>query len=434
MKEQRVIQVFVGSPSDVSSERERAFEVIERLNRDTFLPEGWRFEGIGWDKNHYPQLASRSPQEAITQGLPRPGDCDVAVFIFWSRMGTALREGTFEQNGAGPEPTGSLWEYYDALESPSETAVFVYRSMCDVPQEKLDPDQFKRVKQFFSSFKDEKGRYRSGYKKYHDIEEFARQLEQDLKSLIARPPAATEYQGRVVRKDPYVRMRSEANPFAEITVPRQELEDVKEFETLLEQSMGMFLACQDALPVPQIIDMTLQQISEACSTSGAASASSPLWTHISANLRAFNQKSFHFQGFADAEKRIADAADKLAAEAREYGRSLDNARAHNADLEAALNSAAKDAKQRAKKGLDDIKAKIHGIFTRADERARRSTQYWQAKTAEQRPLTLTAPVPGYGEVQRRPSTEPRTRGIDYRDDGKRQSLREKNWKSSDQKK
>jgi hypothetical protein len=88
VKEQRVIQVFVGSPGDVAEARKRAFEVIESINDDVLLPAGWRFEGVGWDQTHYPKLAWLSPQEAINQGLPQPGDCDIAVFMFWKRVGT----------------------------------------------------------------------------------------------------------------------------------------------------------------------------------------------------------------------------------------------------------------------------------------------------------------------------------------------------------
>jgi len=76
MKEQRVIQVFVGSPGDVAEERRRAFEVIQRINVDVLLPEGWRFEGVGWDQTHHPRFAWLSPQEAINQGIPQPRDCE----------------------------------------------------------------------------------------------------------------------------------------------------------------------------------------------------------------------------------------------------------------------------------------------------------------------------------------------------------------------
>lgn len=69
---ERVIQVFVGSPGDVAVERDLVFRVIDALNDDEWLPEGWRFEGVGWDKTHYPKIAWLAPQEAIDQGIPGP--------------------------------------------------------------------------------------------------------------------------------------------------------------------------------------------------------------------------------------------------------------------------------------------------------------------------------------------------------------------------
>ena len=127
MKKQKTIQVFVGSPGDVSEERQRAFNVIARINKDKLLPEGWRFEGVGWDQVHYPKLAWLSPQEAINQGIVQPGECDITLFIFWKRVGTPLAPGDFIENGAGPSPTGSLWEFHNAMEAEPRPWVLVYR-------------------------------------------------------------------------------------------------------------------------------------------------------------------------------------------------------------------------------------------------------------------------------------------------------------------
>ena len=191
MKDQKVIQLFVGSPGDVAEERKRAFDVIERVNDDVLLPSGWRFEGVGWDHTHYPKLAWLSPQEAIDQGIPQPGDCDIAVFVFWKRVGTALPPGTFTENGAGPVPTGSLWEFHQAMESPTRPWVLVYRCernpvMSD--QELKDPagfgQQVKGVQDFFSEFKDEQKRYRADHDTYSDAGDFAKRLEQDLMLLL----------------------------------------------------------------------------------------------------------------------------------------------------------------------------------------------------------------------------------------------------------
>ncbi len=191
MQEQRVIQVFVGSPGDVIDERKRAFEVIARINQDKLMPSGWRFKGVGWDQTHYPKLAWLSPQEAINQGIQQPGDCDIALFIFWKRVGTPLQPGTFTESGAGAEPTGSLWEFHNALASANKPWVLVYR--CERTPEMSEKDfedpvgfgaQVKGVKDFFSGFKDSEGHYRADYYGYTDTDDFARHLEQDLKSFI----------------------------------------------------------------------------------------------------------------------------------------------------------------------------------------------------------------------------------------------------------
>jgi len=200
MKEERVIQVFVGSPGDVAEERERAFSVIENVNKDRLLPPGWRFEAVGWDRTHYPKLAWLSPQEAITEGIPRPGGCDIAVFVFWKRIGTPLPPDSFEPNGAGDRPTGSLWEYHDAMGAEPRPWALVYHrttapTMTD--RELADPiafaEQLKGVQDFLAGFQDEQQRFRNDHYAYSDPDDFARHLEQDLKAFIK---AQTDKSGR----------------------------------------------------------------------------------------------------------------------------------------------------------------------------------------------------------------------------------------------
>ena len=197
MKEQRVIQVFVGSPGDVAEERRRAFEVIERVNIDKLLPEGWRFEGVGWDQTHYPKLAWLSPQEAINAGIPQPSQCDIAVFIFWKRIGTPLPLGSFIQNGAGPAPTGSTWEFHSAMEADPRPWVLVYRYQRTPEMDEkdlADPMEFARqlkaVQDFFAGFKDAQGRFTADHHGYADVNELAGRLEQDLKEFIKRQTTA----------------------------------------------------------------------------------------------------------------------------------------------------------------------------------------------------------------------------------------------------
>ena len=172
-------------------ERERAFQVIEWLNAHRLLPPGWRFEGTGWDRSHHSKPARLTPQQAIDGGIDHPGDCDIAVFIFWKRIGTPLVPDSFEPNGAGPDPTGSSWELHNALESPGTPRVLVYhcdREPAPGPGDYADIEayarQLKGLQDFLSGFKDPQGRWLGSYCTFSDLDGFAQHLEQDLSQYL----------------------------------------------------------------------------------------------------------------------------------------------------------------------------------------------------------------------------------------------------------
>ncbi|MEZ5594058.1 MAG: hypothetical protein R3F53_26515 [Gammaproteobacteria bacterium] len=125
----KILRVFVGSPGDVSVERDAVSEVIEQLNNELDAEQSAiRLQAIRWEKYPHARDTRLTPQAAIAQGLPRPGECDVAVFIFWNRIGTVLDMTGLEPNSAGDQPTGSTWEFYDALES-GKPRVLTYRKI-----------------------------------------------------------------------------------------------------------------------------------------------------------------------------------------------------------------------------------------------------------------------------------------------------------------
>ncbi|MEO0971463.1 MAG: hypothetical protein AAFX85_00090 [Pseudomonadota bacterium] len=119
----KVIRIFVGSPTDVSTERRLAHQLIDQLNDSPHYRDRYRFEAVMWDTSAYPQIAWVSPQKAIEAHLPKPSECDVAVFIFWSRVGTPLPEADYPQwpdverlhEPAAEHRTGSVWEFYEAM-------------------------------------------------------------------------------------------------------------------------------------------------------------------------------------------------------------------------------------------------------------------------------------------------------------------------------
>jgi hypothetical protein len=85
------LRIFLASPGDVAEERAIAREVIERLPYDPLLRGRITVDLVAWDgPGGAPMEATMTPQEAIARGLARPSECDIAVVILWSRMGTPL--------------------------------------------------------------------------------------------------------------------------------------------------------------------------------------------------------------------------------------------------------------------------------------------------------------------------------------------------------
>ncbi len=212
MRSEEIIEVFIGSPGDVKEERRHAIETIEQLNKDPLLPDGWRFEAIAWDTGHYTKDARLSPQEAINRGLTAPEKCQICIFIFWKRTGTQLAPNTFNENTAGKYPTGSLWEYHNAIESPSRPLTLVYHNQRDPVYEKQHDgtvsefaQQLESVETLFNSFQDDQQRYIADKFNYNGIEQFTAQLKKDLgkhlKKLTTNQNTSSEPQ-RVIQGVP----------------------------------------------------------------------------------------------------------------------------------------------------------------------------------------------------------------------------------------
>jgi hypothetical protein len=92
----RTIRIFISSPGDVAEERDRARLVIDGLRR--------RYAGrlvlkpVLWED--LPLQGDISFQEGIDRVLSGDTGVDVAVFILWSRLGSALGAGLRKQDGS----------------------------------------------------------------------------------------------------------------------------------------------------------------------------------------------------------------------------------------------------------------------------------------------------------------------------------------------
>ncbi len=190
------LRVFLASPGDVKDERRLALKVIDKLRTDP----GWQkvaIESVAWDKpdDQTPLLAGIDPQDAITQGLPRPAACDIFVALFWSRMGTPLDASRYAKPDGGQYRSGTEWELEEALQAFKDKRrprVLVYRRTEKIL---LDPssrdfkeklEQWERVQDFFATFNNPDGSIRLAYNAYETSSQFSDLFEQHLKKLLAQ--------------------------------------------------------------------------------------------------------------------------------------------------------------------------------------------------------------------------------------------------------
>jgi HEAT repeats len=192
----RHLRIFLASPGDVGDEREIALQVLDNLPYDPLLLGKLTIQQVAWDKRGAgaPILAGVTPQDSIAAGLPRPGQCDIVVVIFWSRMGTPLPPSDQKEDGSRYE-SGTEWEYEDAVASfrqRGSPAVLLYRRNQTVSVDLDDPlvderrEQYEKVKRFFASLRNADGSANGGYTEYGVPGDFRDRLENDLKHVIAR--------------------------------------------------------------------------------------------------------------------------------------------------------------------------------------------------------------------------------------------------------
>jgi energy-coupling factor transporter ATP-binding protein EcfA2 len=188
-------QIFLASPGDVPLERKLAREAITHINSERRFRGRIDIEIIAWDQPGaaVAMEAGLTPQEAIAQGLPKPEDCDLAVIILWSRIGTQL-SADFELKADGsPYLSGTEWEYLNALKgyrTKRKPAVWVYRRK-GAPKPALDnPDyssiieQWNKLKKFFAAFTNPDGSIAGGINQYEAPDDFRQQFEQHLRDRL----------------------------------------------------------------------------------------------------------------------------------------------------------------------------------------------------------------------------------------------------------
>ena len=188
-----LLRVFLSSPGDVSEERALAKRTLHELSAQSLLRGRVAFEVVAWDEpSLVPMSASLTPQEAVNRGIYSPAECDVVIFILWSRMGTPLPD-DFRKPDGHRYMSGLEWEYDNAYTASPRPDILIFRRTEEPKIGLADSNvedrirQYKLVEQFFGRFRaEEDDHILGGFNAYRDLADFQRQLEQAITSLALR--------------------------------------------------------------------------------------------------------------------------------------------------------------------------------------------------------------------------------------------------------
>jgi tetratricopeptide (TPR) repeat protein len=181
----RKYSIFLSSPKDVLTERDRAQAVIDRLNAEHGST---LFSLSRWEHSYY--NASLPPQGQIAS----PGEHDLVICIFWKRIGTDLPPAYDRPDGTSR--TGTEYEFEEAREARERRKdglpdILVYRKTEKVlfSEENFDVEraQKKALDQFWERwFHSDAGHFIAGFQTFATVDDFGMQLERNLREWVRR--------------------------------------------------------------------------------------------------------------------------------------------------------------------------------------------------------------------------------------------------------
>src|SRR5207249_2083975 len=128
-----VLRVMIGSPSDVSSERQAIREIISQWNYVHAEDRKLVLMPVGWETHSTPTMGER-PQAIINRQVL--ASCDLLVAVFWTRLGSPT----------GLAPSGTVEEIDEHLQAGKPA--MLYFSSAPVLPDSVDQQQYAALKTF----------------------------------------------------------------------------------------------------------------------------------------------------------------------------------------------------------------------------------------------------------------------------------------------
>lgn len=174
------LRVFVASPSDMAAERARV-EVIASSLKPLADSLDIVLDVVDWG-SVIPDMGR--PEQVILNQI-NPTSWDIFIGILWHRFGTPT----------GGKDVSTKRDYLSGTEEEFQKAyqlwghhqrprIMMYRCKRNIPPEALNPDQFKRVQEFFSQFDAQKGEHPGLYQTFDTTKSFEKLLFDNLQKLL----------------------------------------------------------------------------------------------------------------------------------------------------------------------------------------------------------------------------------------------------------
>jgi len=168
--EKKQISVFIASPGDLSPERERFRETIEKLNSGFGDGFGTNFIPLGWEDT----LASsgRRSQSVINSNIDR---CDIFILALNRRWGQEAPDSSYSSY-----TEEEFYRAFERFKAKGEPEIFVFFKRVG-PESEADPGpQLQKVMEFRQSLEDSR---QFIYRTFTDLDSFEKEVDLHLRSF-----------------------------------------------------------------------------------------------------------------------------------------------------------------------------------------------------------------------------------------------------------
>lgn len=174
------MRIFVASPSDMVAERTKVEEVVSSLKPLANNLE-IAIEVVDWSS----VVPDMGRPEQIILNQVEPMSWDVFIGILWHRFGT--QTGEKDKTKEREYLSGTEEEFktaYHLWQKYQRPRIVMYRCKRNIPPNDLDPDQYKRVQEFFSQFDVRKGEHPGLYQTFDSVRSFKKLLLDNLQKIL----------------------------------------------------------------------------------------------------------------------------------------------------------------------------------------------------------------------------------------------------------